>query len=102
MRRLWAGQVRSLLPIIEEWRVLLIEQAKIEGFVASGVEVHELEVGSLHDHLRSSQGPSRRRTLTSFAAWLRGTRNKIAHLSVIDPAREREGEELALAALRDV
>jgi hypothetical protein len=99
-RRLWSGQVRSFLPALEEWRVLVIEQAKREGFIAGGIHVDHFDFGALHDHLATGGQSSRRRALREFAGWLRRSRNRIAHLDLVSEAQRREGEHLAAAALR--
>jgi hypothetical protein len=99
-RRLWSGQVRSLLPLLEEWRVLLFEHAQLEGFVAPDAQIDSVEFGPLHEMLRAGRQTVRRRALRDFAGWLRHSRNVIAHLGVISRDRRKEGERLAANALR--
>jgi len=99
-RRIWVGQVRSILPRPEEWRVLVIEEAKAAGFIASGINIDELEFAALHDQLRKGQRDPARARLAEFAGWLRHTRNRISHLDLVDERTRRDGDSLAIAALR--
>jgi hypothetical protein len=98
-RRLWRGQVNQLLPRLEEWRVQLVETAKAEGFIAGGVRIDELDFADLHNHLRRGSQGRRRSELADFAGWLRGARNKIAHLDLLDRATRARGERLAQRCL---
>jgi hypothetical protein len=99
-RRIWRGQVRSLLPRLEEWRVELVERAKADGLVAEDVPLDRLDFAVLHDTLRKGAQTRGRAECTALAAWLRSTRNMIAHLEPVDDARRREGERLATRVLR--
>ena len=99
-RRVWRGQVRALLPRLEEWRVQLVEEAKREGFIAPDVPLDRLDFPDLHRAVRDGVQTRRRDECTQFAFWLRQTRNMIAHLEPVEAPQRREGEQLAARVLR--
>jgi hypothetical protein len=76
-RRVWRGQITTLLPELEVWRTELIALAKSRGYFAADVE--SMDFGELHDHLRTHQGRVGR-ALIELAGDMRSARNRLAHL----------------------
>lgn len=93
--RVWRGQLRELMPLVDE------ERARLEVWVRAGSITEEnvpypIEVGYLtklmYDDpiLRQRSSSTRRRA----ASWLRDTRNKLSHRDVVTPADIAEGLRL--------
>lgn len=93
--RLWRGQLRELMPLVDE------ERARLETWARSvSPEVRNIsppiEIGYLvkllreEPRLRSRSSSERQRA----GRWLRDTRNLLAHRETVTPAHIREGYEL--------
>lgn len=82
-RRIWRGQITTLLPELEIWRADLITLAKVRGYVAAGVAPESLDFRELHEHLNRTRDEPARRRLADLAGELRWARNRIAHLDLL-------------------
>lgn len=82
--RCWRGQVRSVLPQLEELRRQVIGRAKAEGYIAQSVPATDLDFGPLTERLLADAPPRTSRSeLGILARDLRSARNRIAHLEPI-------------------
>lgn len=93
--RVWRGQLRELMPLVDE------ERARLEAWARSGPITernvsYPIEIGYLtklvydDPSLRRRSSHLRRRA----AAWLRDTRNTLAHRDIVSPADISEGLSL--------
>jgi hypothetical protein len=93
-RRLWAAQVRALMPQIDFWRVRLIEQALQRGALGTVAASFDLELPDLTRALRDSERRGVRHGLLEASEWLRHRRNDIAHLRTVPRTTWQEGSRL--------
>jgi hypothetical protein len=83
-RRLWRGQIRELLPFLDEMRLALIEATQRRGlFVQPG----RGDTVELVDLLRALQRRTPNDELTRAARELTQARNDLAHLRLVDEQR---------------
>lgn len=90
--RLWRGQLRELMPLIDE------ERGRLEAWVQRGeitdrAATFPMEIGPLAHMVTSDPAISQRssRTRRDAAHWLRRARNDLAHRDVLDPADIADG-----------
>lgn len=89
LRRLWAGQVASLLPRIDLARLEIIDAISGADLVAP-ID-HDTEIGELCHILFKSRSRS---DLREAALWLKNARNLLSHLEVISDESLRHGEKV--------
>ena len=94
-RRIWTAQVRSLLPMIDLWRMELIELARNHKLVPEHLLTLDLEVGELSRLLARARD---RHSLGELSDWLRRSRNHLAHLEVVPPQTRDAGLRLVARA----
>jgi hypothetical protein len=94
-RRIWTAQIRALLPVLDEWRIRLIEHTQDDGVIARHLLPVDLEFSALAQILGRS-GSNRRSA--ELADWLRVTRNRLAHLQTVSHEHVTTGRELARRA----
>jgi hypothetical protein len=95
-RRVWVSQIRELLPRLDFLRVGVADRAVEHGIIAPWVaNEKEVEFGDIARALRRHR---EHRELSELAAWMHRTRNRLAHLEVVDAAQIGEGRQLAEAA----
>ena len=82
-RRVWRGQITTLLPELEIWRTELIACARVRGYIADGIATDTLDFRELHEHLKAERHDAIRRQMAELAGELRWARNRIAHLDLL-------------------
>lgn len=87
LRRLWAGQVSSLLPRIDLARLEIIDS--VAGSNLNSAVDHDTEIGDLSRILFKSRCRS---DLCEAAAWLKNARNLLSHLNLVSDESLRRGE----------
>jgi len=99
-RRLWRGQVRVLLPFLDEMRLHLIEAVARKGLTVYPSVGDTVE---LVDVLRALERNMGNHELTSAARELTRARNDLAHLRLVDEAaRQRLRAVLRRARLAEI
>jgi hypothetical protein len=93
-QRIWRGQIRCLMPLIDEERARLEEwiRGEIRGLPKERIfEAGDL-YGLLQDNprLKNWRGGHRKRLIY----WLRDTRNALAHMMPLSPADVAEGRRM--------
>lgn len=90
--RLWRGQLRELMPLVDE------ERARLEAWVTSGPiadreATFPMEIGPLARLMSSDAAVRLRssRTRRDAAHWLKNTRNELAHRNVLSLDHISEG-----------
>lgn len=93
--RLWRGQLRELMPMVDAERVRLEAWARA-GELSTPHVSFPIEIGQLVKLLYEDPALFKRATPTrrSAAKWLRETRNRLAHRDIIDPAEVARGLSL--------
>ncbi len=100
--RLWRGQLRELMPLVDEERARLESWAK-SGPIADPNTSFPIEIGNLAWLIRRDPALKRRASATRRAAatWLWTSRNALAHRDIIAPGDITEGLRLLDADRRD-
>lgn len=90
--RLWRGQLRELMPLVDE------ERARLETWMRGGPIAQKnvtfpIEIGSLTHLLHTDPAVRPRTTATrrQAAAWLQTARNALAHRDIVTPADIADG-----------
>jgi hypothetical protein len=100
-RRVWRGQLATLLPLIEGHRRTLAEWVDAQrpwvpkGFV--DVDIPALEIGSLASCFRAIRKEIRSRHRDDYlalAVWLKERRNDLAHCRLVEPQEVETGRTL--------
>lgn len=89
-RRLWRGQIRALLPMLDELRLRLLDEAHRRGIYPVPARGETIELGDL---LRSLEGSRQHSALADAARQLTRARNELAHLKLVDEARRARMRE---------
>lgn len=93
-QRIWRGQIRCLMPLIDEERARLEEW--IRGEICGLPKERVFETGDLYNllqdnpRLKNWRGGHRKRLIY----WLRDTRNALAHMRPLSPEEAAEGRRL--------
>jgi len=93
--RLWRGQLRELMPLVDEERARL--ETWVRPIMQAGVGVDfPVEIGLLQRLICHDQAirPRSDRTRRDAVTWLRDTRNLLAHRTALSSDRIHEGFEL--------
>lgn len=100
--RVWRGQLRELMPLVDE------ERARLEAWARSGPTTercvsYPIEIGYLTKLMNEDQNLRRRsgHLRRQAAAWLRNTRNTLAHRDIVSPDDIAEGLALLDADRRE-
>lgn len=90
--RLWRGQLRELMPLVDEERARLETWAR-SGAIAEKNVTFPIEIGYLTKLLHTDPALSRRTSSSrrQAAVWLRDTRNTLAHREVVAPGDIADG-----------
>lgn len=90
--RLWRGQLRELMPLVDEERARLETWAR-NGPIAERQLTYPIEIGFLRRLLHYDPALRPRTTYTrrQAATWLRDTRNTLAHRDIVARADIAEG-----------
>lgn len=92
-RRMWIGQVHTLLPSLDLLRMELLTIATRHRLIPPGSTNHELDFGALTKLLEASE---ERHQLLPIARWMRTQRNRLAHLELVTMEDRRTGLGLAM------